>query len=279
MTVLNNSISIGKETAYGTKVATTRAYEATADDWSREVTQIETDGFRRYRDTLLKERIRHIDLGATGSIPHAFLTRGEGLLLRACLPGGSDTATARKFTLNSLPTTPAAPPSYSVEVVRSMGSSMQGFQYTGCVVTGWELSVEAGGEVMFTPTFDCQAEDKQATPTAVTGSGFYPGGEPYLWEDCKISLDGADVAYISSFSLSADLGFKTDRRFLQQDANKAQPVRASTPTYTGELVGEFLSAGAYDKFAAGTLAKIELVATHPSLAFKHASDDLHGCAC
>jgi len=258
MSSLQNSIAIGTESNYGTPVTPTQAYEATGDDWQLVTDQVTNDGYRRARDAVLASRVRSIQQGVTGSIPHAFLTSGELPLIQACF--GTVGSKDQNAFSGSSKGSGANPKSYTVQVIRSMGTSTQAFTYVGCVVTSWEFSVEVGGSLMFTPTFD--GREVTINTAATAPENLYEEGErTFPWTECVLEIDDTIVAYLNSFSLSADLGFNTERRFLKGSHVKEKPIRSTTPEYSGELSGEFIEASAYQKFAIGKLAKIVFKAT------------------
>lgn len=257
MSVLNNTIAMGAETSYGSQATPTQPYEATGDDWQTVTEQISNDGFRRVRDAILSSRVRTVVQGATGSIPHAFLTEGELLALQAAFPTvGARTSNAYTCSTKGDGSNPR---SYTVQVNRSTGSGTQAFTYVGCVVTSWEFSIEIGGALMFTPTFDGGRAGVTNIAYTDPTSLYEEGSVPYYWNDIKLQIDNTDVAYLNSFSLSADLGYNTDRRFLHNTHVKSQPIRSSTPEYTGEISGEFINTDEYANYHAGTLVSLKLV--------------------
>ena len=133
-------------------------------------------------------------------------------------------------------------------------------RYKGCVPTAWNLTATPGEDVRVRVDYD--AEGVVQNPTAVTPA--YSGMDhAYVWEDVVIKLDDTALGSCVGFSFDAELGMKTDRRFLKGSASKGQPARNQQPTYTGMIDSELAadSAAAYAEFLSGAVSKIEFVAT------------------
>ena len=278
--VLNQFVVVGEEsTAYGTKATTlTRAFEAMGDDFEAEIEHIEDNAHVRNREGTLSNRRRPVVKGASGSLEHCFLTSGEGMLLEHCFGNASVGAAAAKSSV--VPSkamlhkfnTQAAPPtnSLTVHVARQMftGASgaekVEGFDYLGGVITSWSLSVEVDGKVMFTPTFDFREEKKA---TAETGPAYQTGagkGEFFIWEDCTISLGNSAVDGFNSFDLEVDMGYDTERYFIEGTSLKEKPRRVRPIAVTGTISGEARTFAQYDKWFSGALESFVFQCVHPT---------------
>ena len=83
-------------------------------------------------------------------------------------------------------------------------------------------------------SFDFDAETEQQSTALATPS--YPAStDVFVYTDAKILLASGEVTNMTSFSLDADLGMKTDRRFLKGSATKGHPQSAGVPSYTGTI--------------------------------------------
>ena len=246
--ILDQRLGVAKEATYGTPIAATRHYEARSDDWQRAVERIDSSGFRQGRQGQRGDRDTQIDMGASGSIECSILDRGMGLLLEDLLGGNTapaaigatGTSTAIFQTTSEGPTN-----SLTVEVVRALGSTLQAFQYAGCVPTGFTFGCSQGESAMMTVQYDARSEAKLGTPTA----GVYPASSaPFDWTDLSVSVDGTKTAVIQEVSVEGDLGMATDLHFLIGSALKDKPRRNAVPTVTGNLTGLPVDTTDYDRF-------------------------------
>ena len=259
--ILDQVIQVALETTYGTAVAPTRAYEGQSDTFSRDVAFIESVGFRDGMQTIRSDRHDTISLGATGSIETDVLNKGHGLILKHLLgtsagptQQGGTAAYLQTFTTDD--TGPTG--SYTIQVPRVDSSgTLQPFTYEGCTPTGFNVTQNIDEALKLRIDFD--AENEQQTTSTATPA--YPASaDPFVFTDAAIEIDDSQINTFTSFSLDGDLGMKTDRRFLKSSATKGQPKRASVPSYTGTIEGEFTDAQ-YDAFVAGTIMKLEFIAT------------------
>ena len=185
-----------------------------------------------------------------------------GLILQHAL-GGSSGPTQQGGTaayLQTFETNDVGPAtSYTVQVAKAdSNGGLQSFTYEGSVITGWNISADLGSAVSMTFSFDSEAEQNS---TALAAASYPSSTDVFVYTDCTIELDDSAVNSFTSFSLDADLGMATSRRFLKGSAVKGQPLRNALPSYTGSLSGEFQTMGNYEKFVAGTLFKLEFIAT------------------
>jgi len=259
--ILDNVVQLGLESSWGTAVAPTRAFEAKADTFQREIEYIESVGFRKDMQTIRSDRHDTVSLGASGSIEVDILNKGMGLILQHALGGSTAPAqqggtAAYKSIFETNDTGPTG--SYTVQVGKTdTAGSTQSFTYEGSVVTGWSVAADLGAPVRMTFNYDSENEQNS---TALATPSYPASADPFVYTDCKILVDSSEVGTYTSFSLDADLGMKTDRRFLKGSAAKGQPQRSSVPSYTGNISGEFASMGDYEKFRDGTLFQLEFKA-------------------
>ncbi len=249
--VLDQRVGIGKEAVYGTAVDPTRHYEARSDPWQRAVERIDSGGFRQGRAAQRADRDSQVDVGAAGGIETAIFSAGMGLLLENLL--GSATAPSQigaTGTYSSVFSADTDGPDHSltVEVVRALGASVQAFEYSGCVPTGFTLGVNRGEAAMLNVQYDARAETKKAVPTA---AAYTSGAVPFHWGDATVTVAGAAAGDFGSFSLQGDLALATDLQFLQGSALKEEPRRSGVPAYTGTISGMPTTADDYDRFVSG----------------------------
>ncbi len=260
--ILDQVVQVGVESTYGTAVAPTRAFEAKADTFTRDVEYIQSVGFRRDLQTVRSDRDDTISLGATGSIEMDVMDKGMGLLLQHTLgtaagPTQQGASTAYLQTHSTDDTGPTG--SYTVQVSRvDSGGTMRTFTYEGSTITGFNIGQDLGSATTMTFNFDAETEQ---TSTAEATPAYVASTDPYVYTEATIEIDDTAVTSFTSFSLDGDLGMKTDRRFLKGSATKGQPKRAAVPSYTGSISGEFADLTNFNKFINGTTFKLEFIVT------------------
>lgn len=260
--ILDQVVQIGVESTFGSAVAPTRAYEAKADTFSRDVEYVDSIGFRRDLQTIRSDRSDTISLGATGSIECDVLDKGMGLLLQHALgtsagPTQQGSTTAYLQTFSSDDTGPTG--SYTVQVSRvDSGGTLRAFTYEGSTVTGFNITQGLGEATRLTVDFDSETEQ---TSTAEATPSYPASTDVFTYTDATVEIDDSAVTNFTSFSLDADLAMKTDRRFLKGSATKGQPKRSGVPSYTGTIDAEFLDLTQFNAFTAGTLFKLVFKAT------------------
>ena len=259
--ILDQVVQVGVESTYGTAVAPTRAYEAKADTFQRDVEYIQSVGFRKDMETVLSGRDQTVSLGATGSIEMDVMNKGMGLLLQhtlgtsAIAQQGGTAAYLQTFSTNDTGGTG----SFTVQSSKiDSGGTLRGFTNEGSVITGFNINQELGANTSMTFNFDSENEQ---TSTAIATASYPASMTPFNYTDATIEIDDSAVSTFTSFSLDGDLAMKTDRRFLKGAATKAQPKRSGVPSYTGTITGEFADLTQYAAFVAGTEFKLEFIVT------------------
>jgi hypothetical protein len=251
--ILDQGILVGKETTYGTPAALSRAYEAQSDTWQRTQEALESVGFRSGTHALRSDRRRQINMGAEGSIEMDAMSSGLGLLLQGVFgatSGPTEIGSTGAFTSTFTTTSDASAISFTIQkLIATNTGAVQPFTYHGAVITDFELSQDVGGFLTVKFDFDSEDEDKS------TGAGTptYPAtGKPFDWTQAAVTVAG-NALEATAFSFSADMGLKTDRRFLKSSGLKSQPKRAAMPDYSGQLSAEFTNTAQYDAFVAGSI--------------------------
>ena len=251
--ILDQVVQVGVESTYGTAVAPTRAYEAKADTFTRDVEYLQSVGFRRDMQTIRSDRDDTISLGATGSIEFDLLNKGAGLLLQHVLgsTSGPTQLGATSAYRSTFATTDIGPTgSSTIQVSRvDSGGTLRPFTYEGCVATGFNIAQDLGSNLSFTLNFD--AENEQ-TSTGEATPAYPSSADPFNYTQAVIAIDGSAATNFTSFSLDGDLAMDTARRFLNGSATKSQPKRSGVPSYTGTITAEFASLTDYNKFVNGT---------------------------
>jgi hypothetical protein len=260
--ILDQVVQVGVESTYGTAVAPTRAYEAKADTFQRDVEYIQSIGFRKDMETILSGRDTTVSLGATGTLEMDVMDKGMGLLLQHTLGAasgptqqGSTAAYLQTFTTND--TGPTG--SFTVQSSKvDSGGTARSFTNEGSVVTGFSINQELGANTSMTFNFDSETEQNS---TAIATPSYPSSMTPFNYTMATIEIDDSAVNTFTSFSLDGDLAMDTARRFLKGSSTKGQPKRSGVPSYTGTISGEFEDLTQYNAFVAGTEFKLEFIAT------------------
>jgi len=257
---LDTAILFGEEVTYGTPVTLTHAYEGKADTWKREHEVLESTGFRAGMEAKRSDRRKLINMGGAGSLEIDVPRTGSGFLLQALLGSASgptvNSATSYTSTHTSTPGGPAV--SYTIQVQRvAIDGTMFGHTYHGCVITKWSLAVDTSGFLVANIDFDFEDSDNvtaDGTPTYIASTA------PFDWSEAVVSVNGSPTD-VKNFNFSADLGMKTDRRFLRGSELKKQPVRGAMPTFDGSFEVEYEDETLYNLWVAGTIMEISVTFT------------------
>ncbi|MCX5153698.1 phage tail tube protein [Streptomyces sp. NBC_00291] len=261
---LDAAIGIGEEATYGTAPTSTIGYEGKADSWKVAKEFIESVGFRRGQQTARADRRNIITMGGEGELEVDLLDVGAAALFRAAFDKHSFTDTGAVRTHVFETATSNAAPSFTAQMIRPTVDGVNvAYKHVGCVATEWELSAETENAVALTVSFDFQDVSHTTVPAQALAIDYPAVARVYDWSRTALTLTraGAPVPVdAGKFSLTGDLGMKTDRRFLRANALKKKPVRAAMPTYEGELEGEFSgeSLKLYEAFTAGEVIALRV---------------------
>ena len=254
--ILDVAILFGKESTYGTPATLTDAFEGKADTYQYLKDHIESVGFRAGMETLRSDRRVDINMGGEGTLEIDVLTTGFGFLLQALLgsvSGPTQQASTTAFLTTATSTAADPNDAFTVQIQRvDVSGTLQSFTHHGGVITGWQLSQDVGGLLVCSMDLDFEDVD---TSTGDGTPAYAASNTPFDWTMAKASLDSVDTDIVS-MSLTADLGLKTDRRFLRQSALKKQPIRTGVPSFTGEITMEWDGQTEYNDFVAGTIIPI-----------------------
>ncbi len=262
--ILDNALLVGKESTYGTAATLTRAYESQADSWKRNQEFLTSNGFRGGLHTQMSTRSVPVNLGGEGTIPVDVQPTGMGLLFQSMLgattgPTQQASTTAYKSTFTSTSAGPTD--SWTVQMQRvDIDGDVRSFTHLGSVMTGWKLMQPVDGMFNAELRFDFQ----DVVTNVSAGTPTYVSSLPYTWQQCSATWDGNAIA-LDSWDLEANLGFKTDRYRLSS-TKKLKPVRASVPTFTGNMQMDFDGLDLYNAFVAGTVAPLVITWTGSNIA-------------
>jgi len=256
--ILDQYVALAVETTYGTAVVSgLRGYESDVDGFSLETEYIKGGGKRAGRPGGLYARSKKINRGVVGRIESIMLDSQEGLRLQHMLGSAKSIAGAGALKTQEYNANTDGPAgSYTAVVARAMSDgTLQYFQYTGLVATGFSVSCDQGGAVTLGIDYIGQAET--VLKTAPTKPSYVAAGTMLTFEGCTLKVGGASFSGVTSFSFEADLMMDPDRYFLEGSELRKKPLRNGVPTYTGTLSCEFDDIGKYNNFVGGASFAIE----------------------
>ncbi len=237
---LGSALGFKAETTYGTYVVPDRWLEFNSEGLVYNREKIVSSGIRRGSYVQRAARWAVNRKGGGGPVTLEFATKGFGLLLKHGMgvvaittPGGGVNTRLHTHTLGDLDDL-----SLTIQkILPDVGGTDRAFSFLGCVIIGWELSVDADGLVTFSPTFD--AQDMTTAQAAATPS-FPSGDELFSYQQVAVTVDGV-AATPTAASFSVSHAMKTDRYFVQASPLKKRPVRNSNMELGGSVTFEFES--------------------------------------
>lgn len=237
---LNAALGFVAEAVYGTYVAPTRWLEFNSEGLVFNREKIVSAGIRRGSYVQRAARWAVNKKGGGGPATFEVATKGFGLLFKHGMgtvaittPGGGVNTRLHTHTLGDLDDLSLT----TQKILPDVGGTDRAFSFLGCVITGWEMSVDVDGLVTFSPTFD--AQDMTTAQAAATPS-FPAGDELFSYQQVAITVDGVSATpTAASFSVSHAL--KTDRYFVQASPLKKRPVRNANMELGGSVSFEFES--------------------------------------
>ncbi|MET9617117.1 phage tail tube protein [Kitasatospora indigofera] len=256
---LDASIGIGAETEYGVAATAVTGYEGKSDSWKVSREFIESVGFRAGLQTARADRRTIVNMGGEGELELDLLDVGANDLLRAVFDTHTVTEALGKATHVYETATYSGAPSFTAQMVRpTVEGTRVAYKHVGCVATGFTLSADLKGAVGVKVPFDFQDVSHTKVPGQILEPAYPADARAYDWTRTALTLKRAGVSAqvdVSKLEVKADLGLKTDRRFLRGSSLKRKPVRAAVPTFEGSLEGEFTDATLplYESFLAGEI--------------------------
>lgn len=267
--VLDTGITIGKESTYGTKASTlTRGIEGKVDTWQRQQQALMSNGFRAGTQAERSSRRTQINMGGEGNLEFDLLTNGFGLLAQGLIgsvSGPTQEGATAAYTSTFASTADEPGDFYTVQVQRpDMSGTVRVFTHLGCVPTGWTITQALDEIATIDVPFVFQDVNTDQSAESIT----YPGGTAFNWSQCVVSIDGVDTD-VTGVSITADLGLKTDRRFIRGSELMKQPCRQTIPQFTGSIDTEFEDLTLYADFVAGAIVPITVTWTGANIEGAH----------
>ena len=277
-------VGVGRETVYGTAVASTKSFEDTGDDWTLQTSPVTiAETTRSAQQAALAHNYAQVVKGASGSIVTGLYDNGLGLLL-ANLMGTATAPTAvagspnGRFGRNYRSTSEGEESSLTIRrgrIVRStnwQSETVEEWAYAGCRPTNFELSVSTDNPWMLTIGYDARTAVRGGSAVAQT---YHTVSQEFFhWAHTKVQLaaynaSGVLQAYedfdeFDGFTLNGNFNLKVDDHPMAGSANKINPRRQGLAEYTGTLSGGRYStdiqSAVVDRFRDGEVCALQVVA-------------------
>ncbi len=235
---LHAQVGFKAETTYGTYVAPDRFLEFLSEGIVPNQEKIRSAAIRRGQYVQSTGRWAENKKGAAGPVAFEVGSKGFGLLFKHAMgavaittPGGATNARLHRHTLGDLDDL-----SFTIQVgIPDTGGTTRPFSFVGAVCTGFELTCNVDGLLLFTPTFDCQA---MVTNESLASASFPSDDRVFGYQQVAVEVDG-DAKTPTAVSFNLQHAMKTDRYFVQASHLKKRPARNAHSTYGGSLTFEF----------------------------------------
>lgn len=260
-TQLDSSIGIKKETVYGTAATVDAFLEFESEDfgYTPTIEQSKAQRYGRRVDAADRRVVTKKKVG--GSVEVALLTKGLGKLFEAAL--GKAVSTLSGTAAYQQLFTPAKDdwlPSYTIQKgVPQLGGSVKPQTYTGCVCSGFELSVKNSSAPTVKFTFAGKGVDTStalaptAYPADVEELSFIDGaiavgGSLTLPTSTALGSGGTSVLNVTEMSFTWDNGIDSGGFNLGGAGERTRPPALGLRAGTGSLTVEYDSDTITDAF-------------------------------
>lgn len=250
------------ESSYGTYTVPTRFLEFTGESLKNAPGKIYGRGIGRSRFQR-KDRVRTYSKGAAGDVEFDVMTTGAGLLFKHMLGKltVAQVAATTEYTHTAEPN-PAgmAGLSATLQVGRPANDgTVHPFSYPGAKCTEWVMDVEVDKPLHVKTSWDAKRED---VAQGLAAASYASDGTRLTFLDAALTLDGT-TASIKKCSISGKIAQDVGRRFIGN--GKLEPIDNGEFEITGQLDTEFESLALYNKFLAGTTAKLVLTFSYGTI--------------
>ena len=252
MGILDKATVLGRESTFATLATFTDAVEAIGDGSQLTRTTIEKPGTRQGQQA--RRAPTHIPAGGVGQLRYLVENKGFGFVMEGLLgsiagptlEGGASTA----YKTTAATTADGPDVSYSIQVQKpDADGTVTPFTHLGSVFTGWQFNHPLDGDLEITA--DWVSSDVNTSESVATA--VYPTApSTFDWGMAGYTINGGGLRCVNTFSMTTDLGFKTDRRCQRQNTALKQAVRTQLPAFTGQIDMEWIGNDVYDLFVADT---------------------------
>lgn len=231
------------EVTYGTPVtplvgAGTKAWDINSESITVVPNIIKSNAIRRSTTAFVARSAQYVRyLGSpAGAAPMEVLSRGFGWWLKymtggvAGTAGPVDSAFTHTSTFGSL-----NGDAFTAQVGRprfdsAASPTIDAYTYHGGKLTGWDLELEAGGILLFTP----QMQFEEMDTTTALGTPSYPTAEPLIFCGGDVTIGGSSVN-ARKVKLSAGRSLTVEDRRVRATCAQVEPREDGERTYSVEV--------------------------------------------
>jgi hypothetical protein len=261
---LGSQFGLAKESSYATVVTPNRFFEFDSESLALDPTYFEPVGLRSGRIFQPSSRMRKTTRQAGGGVPMDLPSRNFGAILDFLhgltvtpVQQGATTAYQQVHAIGTSQPNKSATLQFNKPTSQAVDTP---FTYPGSILTSAAFSIDAGGSVKTTLTWDAQDElSPYSTPAgpALAAASYVAGSAVFdSTQVAAITLNGVQVATAQSLNFTWTQPYKTDRFFLGTTGTKAKPIPNGLPTIEGNIAAEWYDASAYQLFLSGAIVGV-----------------------
>lgn len=248
---LDAQLGFAEESAAGTFTAPTDFLPLVTESMGKRQTRVESDAIIAGERVLTENMWNGGNIEVGGDLGLQLYNRGLTLLFEHMFGGVSVSGASAPYTYEYVPGDLDGK-ALTVQLGRpSVSGTVQPFSYTGCKVLSWEIACAVGEIATLGLTLAGMDED---TSKSLASVGMPAGIKPFKFNHASVKIGGT-AAKVKGLTLSGDNGLDDDRRFLGGQTID-EPLEAAIRTYEGSLEMEFVDLTQYNRFIAGTTAKV-----------------------
>lgn len=262
---LIGQLGVKDESVVGTKVVVDVFHDLTGESMKLDVVVLMPKGIRSSSIARGVPRSAHMvsyKKGAAGTVTFEVLTKTTTFFLKHLLGTVVTTGPVTSTYTHTATQGTLTGDSFTMQIgIPRTDDTMETKTYAGCKIVAWTLSCDVDGALMLDLEIDAIDED---TVTSVAAATFAAGTEmlTFVGGQMKIAAAAIDV---KTASFKWTNGLHTDRRFQRLNVLKKEQVQSSGPGGEGNLLAEFESLTAYNRYVAGTHAAVELLWRGPTV--------------
>lgn len=257
-TGLAAQIGMAIEATPGTRQVPVRFFPFVSESMKLNQTRLFSAGLRAGRRT--KHRSDLASSFVDGNIEFEMAPQGLGVPLRAMMGTLVTTGSGPTWTHTGTPG-PLVDDLLTVQVGRPFvgSTTVQPFDYIGCMVANWSIGFNVDQYATLSLGLSGVHED-----TAQTLAAFSPPATwaPFVYTSGVLSTASTEQVIISG-SVAGDNAIDAPRHRMRSTtpARPLNPAEGGMRAYTGQVVCDFTSLAAYNRFVAGGEAALSLVFT------------------
>jgi hypothetical protein len=247
---LSAQLGVAIETTPGTRVAPAVFPELLSESMRRNPQFLRSAGLRV---RMTQHRIIDSGYRVSGDVQMEAATETIGPFLRAAI-GAVATTGSGTYTHVITPSVTTLRPSMTVQIGRptvATSAVVECFEYTGCYVNAWELSIQPDAFVTASFTFDGMLEDVSQTLATPT----YPTLTPLTFLHATLTASGGTEC-VNSLNLTGSLSNSVRAQVCPTNPGTNKITPSGMAAFGGSFGRDFRNTDMYDDMVAGTEATL-----------------------